>query len=165
MEEYPKGKMFYDAGGLGGGVRNEMNKMSFATTGVLFGGKVDKPEYTYIIYGKASTNQEYFHNWGSQAGWNLRLRANNTKSLFEGEDIDPYKCLFINPEIPRLKDVVLAEMAQAEWQDDTGKLRIEKQPHEPGQQKPPSPDCFDAVRAAFGRDAGNLRKLTRHVIM
>ena len=37
-----------------------------------------------------------------------------------GEQVDKGKCLFINPEIKNLEDI-LADMSQAEYRDDTGK--------------------------------------------
>ena len=61
-----------------------------------------------------------------------------------GEDVDPHNCLFINPAIPKLQDV-LAQLAQPEWDDSSGKLRIKKQPHEAGEQEPDSPDAYDAA--------------------
>ena len=68
------------------------------------------------------------------------------------ETIDPHKCLFINPEIPKLADA-LAELAQPEWNDDAGKLKVDKQPREPGESKPASPNAYDAVVLAFSSDA------------
>ena len=68
-----------------------------------------------------------------------------------GEQVDKGKCLFINPEIKNLEDI-LADMSQAEYRDDTGKTRVDKQPRGPGEPLPPSPDAFDAVRLAFSYD-------------
>ena len=123
---------------------------------------MDSPETTFIRRGQggAKTNAEYFRNWGSQAGWTLRLRANNTQALVNGDNIDPHQCLFINPDIPDLEKF-LAEMAQPEWDDDSGKLKIEKQPREPGETKAPSPDGFDAARLAFAADAGRIHRYLR----
>ncbi len=161
MDDYNTARFYYDAGGVGAGVRGPMIEAEpdFVVRGVNFGGKVDAPTMLYIRggHGKTKTNEEYFRNWGSQAGWLLRVRANNTQALMNGDDIDPEKCLFINPEIKNLEDV-LAEMAQPEWDDDTGKLKIEKQPREPGETKPPSPDCFDAARLAFAKDASRMSR-------
>ena len=44
-----------------------------------------------------------------------------------GEDIDPHRCLFINPDIENLHDL-LRELSQPEYNTDTGKLKITKQP-------------------------------------
>ena len=94
---------------------------------------------------------EYFFNWYAQASWVLRIRADNTMRLLAGENIDPHKCLFIDPAIPQLESH-LGEMSQPEWNDTGGKLRIDKQPHIDGQAKPSSPDTYDSVVMAFSTD-------------
>ena len=155
----------YDAGGPGAGVRGPMRDLSpsFQVRGVQFGGKVELPDVTFIRRGTggSKTNEQYFRNWASQAGWSLRLRANNTQRLLDGENINPDVCLFINPEIPNLKRA-LAAMAQPEWDDSSGKLKIDKQPREPGETEPPSPDEYDAAIMAFAGDLG--RPLTRLLV-
>ena len=155
----------YDAGGPGAGVRGPMRDLrpSFQVRGVQFGGKVELPEVTFIRRGTggSKTNEQYFRNWASQAGWALRIRANNTQRLLDGENINPDLCLFINPEIPNLKRT-LAAMAQPEWDDKNGKLKIEKQPREPGESEPPSPDEYDAAIMAFAGDLA--RPLTRLLV-
>ena len=156
----------YDAGGPGAGVRGPMRELqpqTFRVRGVQFGGKVELPEVTFIRRGTggSKTNEQYFRNWASQAGWALRMRANNTQRLLDGENVDPELCLFIHPEIPNLKRV-LAAMAQPEWDDGTGKLKIDKQPREPGETEPPSPDEYDAAIMAFGDDL--RRPLTRLLV-
>ena len=82
----------------------------------------------------------------------IRQRADNTLRLVNGDAVDPHDCLFINPEIANLSDK-MSDMSQAEWDDTTGKVRIEKQPHGPGERKPKSPDAFDGSRLAFSYDA------------
>ena len=151
-------RLDYDAGGMDA-VKGPIFDWKRKTGNTLtanpcrFNGKV---QGAGVIFERARPrsifNEQYFHNWGAQAGMALRMRANNTVRLTKGEDVDAGKCLFINPEIPRLTDF-LREMSQAEWRDDTGKLRVDKQPHGPGEQEPPSPDMFDAARLAFSTDA------------
>ena len=75
-----------------------------------------------------------------------------TQRLVNGEDVPLERCLFINPDIPELEDV-LSEMAQPEWDDSSGKLKIIKQPRAPGESKPASPDSWDAALMAFSTDA------------
>ena len=151
----------YDAGGVGAGVRGPMREgnPNFKIRAVQFGGKVELPRVPFLrgATGGVKTNEQYFYNWAAQAGWVLRLRANNTARLMAGESITPEKCLFINPDIKNLSDV-LAELAQPEWNDDTGKLKIDKKPKEPGEAEPPSPDSYDATIMAFGGDAGRVAK-------
>ena len=150
--------LYYDGGGPGAGVRGPLRDWMNAsghvmsTTPCVFGGTVQAPDIQFIRGSKPYTNGQYFGNWAAQAGWVLRLRAENTRHLMAGENIDPDTCLFINPEIPRLEEV-LSQMAQPEWNDDTGKMRIKKQPKHPGEPEPPSPDAYDAAILAFSRDA------------
>ena len=163
-DEHGVARFRYDAGGVGAAVRGPLIEMNpeFQVRGVQFGGKVDLPDATFLRRATtgARSNSEYFANWASQAGWVPRLRAMNTQRLVDGEVVDAADCLFIHPELPHLEDV-LAELAQPEWTDRTGKLKIEKQPHEAGEAEPPSPDCWDGTILAYGGDAGRAYRLMR----
>ena len=143
----------YDAGGPGAGVRGPLREKPrrFAIYGCQFGGKVQAPDVTFARGRRPITQAEYFANWASQAGWAVRLRAENTVRLLKGGAVSPEKCLFINPEIKDLSDK-LAVLAQPEWDDSTGKLRIAKRPKGPGEPEPPSPDDYDATILAFSND-------------
>ena len=145
--------VYYDIGGPGAGIRGPMLETdpTFFVQGCHFGGKVNGPTKQFTRGSKPKTNEQYFFNWAAQAGWNLRLRAEMTQRLVGGEPVDPHDCLFISPDLPNLQDV-LGEMAQPEWNDDTGKLRVDKQPREPGEAKPPSPDAYDSAVMAFSDD-------------
>lgn len=147
-------RFMYDAGGPGAGVRGPLREKSrpFSITGCQFGGSVQAPDVDFISGRSPKTQKEYFANWASQAGWAVRIRAEKTKRLVAGEEVNPDDCLFINPQIPNLPDI-LAELAQPEWDDASGKLRIKKQPREPGEAEPPSPDAYDATVLAFSTDA------------
>ena len=152
----------YDAGGPGAGVRGPLQeaKRPFAVRGCHFGGKVQAPDSTFVRGRKPITQAEYFANWASQAGWAVRLRAENTVRLLATGDVDPARCLFINPGIPNLPDK-LRVLEQPEWDKSSGKLKIIKRPREPGQKKPPSPDDYDGVILAFSNDC--RRGLKGHV--
>ena len=117
-----------------------------------FGGKVQGEE---VLFERARprsvTNKQFFLNFGSQSAMAIKMRADNTLRLMKGEAVDPHNCLFINPDILHMDDV-LADLSQAEWRDDTGKIKVEKQPHGPGEPEPPSPDRFDSARLAFSYD-------------
>ena len=143
----------YDSGGVGAGIRGPMRdtKPDFRVKGCQFGGVVQGEDTLFIGGREPKTNGQYFFNWAAQAGWNLRLRAEMTQRLMNGEKVDPHKCLFINPRIKNLEDI-LAQMAQPEFEDPTGKLRIIKQPRAPGEAKPPSPDAYDSTILAFSDD-------------
>ena len=153
-------RLDYDAGGVGAGVRGPIREwvrdnvpIQLYANGCVFNGKVQGENVLYITRRPRSiTNGAYFRNWGAQAGMTLRNRADATSRLTHGEKMDPHKCLFINPELSGLEDI-LADLSQAEWEDSTGKLRVLKQPHGPGEPEPPSPDVFDSCRLAFSHDA------------
>lgn len=152
-------RMFYDAGGVGTGWKAFYNQLllqrirpCYGAKPVIFNGKVMYPDKIYIRSGGVLySNNDYFSNIAAQLGWNLRLRAENTKRLLEGVQVDPHKCLFINPKIPHLQDL-LAHMNQPEVIEQSAGMRIEKQPRLPGQSKPPSPDSYDASILAFRSD-------------
>ncbi len=153
-------RLYYDAGGPGAGIRGPLRDWivegnnKFHYDGCRFGGEVQSPDIPFLRGTKPATNKQYFANWASQAGWAVRMRADNTVRLHNGDtSVDPDNCLFINPALPNLSSV-LAEMAQPEWTDRTGKVKIEKQPKAPGSSvEPPSPDIYDAVIMAFSYDA------------
>ena len=152
-------RMHYDAGGVGAGVRGPFQEMrpSFSVRGQHFGGAVELPDVPFTRVGdRVVTNGEYFKDWSSQAGWLLRLRAMNTQRLVAGEAVDPEMCLFINPKIVDLEDV-LAELSQPEY-DTTAKLKTDKKPREAGEPEPPSPDFYDGVVLSFSND---LRRIDR----
>ena len=151
--KYGVGRFMYDAGGVGAGIRGPIREGSpnFAVVGCQFGGAVQAEDVPYIAGRKPKTQKQYFANWASQAGWALRMRADMTQRLMNGEDVPLERCLFINPDLPDLEDV-LNEMAQPEWDAD-GKLKINKQPRAPGEPKPDSPDSWDAAVLAYSTDA------------
>ena len=161
--EHGASRLYFDLGGPGAGVRAKMMELhgqrDYEVRGVHFGGKVEGPDVRFTRgERKPITNGEYFFNRAAQMGWAVRLRATNTARLTDGEEVDPTRCLFVSPEIHRLEDV-LAQCAQPEWSDDTGKLKIDKQPREAGEAKPPSPDGYDATIQAFASDsARGLRR-------
>lgn len=152
--EYGAKRFMYDAVGVGAGIRGPIHedpKPTFRVEGCNFGGKVQAPDVNFTRGRDPQTNGEYFFNWFAQASWAVRLRAELTNRLMNGEDVDPHKCLFINPKIRNI-DSVLAILAQPEWEDKTGKLKVIKQPKEAGEQAPPSPDEYDAVVLAYSSD-------------
>ena len=149
----------YDAGGVGAGVRGPMReyirdeKLQLYANPCMFNGKVQGEGVMYLMRRPRSIeNGQYFRNWGAQSAMCLRQRADNTRRLVGGDDVDPLRCLFVSPDIPHLEDI-MAQWSQAEWDDSTGKLRVIKSPHGPGETPPPSPDMFDAARLAFSSDA------------
>ena len=156
-------RFYYDAVGVGSGIRGPLRdtEPEFVARGCQFGGAVEEPDDLFIAGRDPKTQGEYFRNWFAQASWALRLRAENTMRLAGGEDIDTEKCLFINPKISDL-EYRLAEMAQPEWDESSGKVRIDKQPRQAGEAEPKSPDNFDAAVLAGTYD---LRRSLRYLMV
>jgi len=144
-------RLYYDVGGPGGGVRSyllEIEDRPYFADPVNFGGKVtgEEREYSHRV-----KNKDFFMRRNSQMAWNLRLRAQRTQRLLDGEAINPMSCLFISSNIPDL-DEYLNQLAQPVWDENqTGKLVIDKMPEE-GMR---SPDLYDATALAFGWDSRN----------
>lgn len=141
----------YDAGGLGAGIRSHMvdihekEGIDYYLVPANFGGKVSAPK---TIFSRSTSNEMMFARRGGQLAWGVRLRAEATASLLEGENVDPEMCLFINPAIRRV-DEFLAELSQPEWEEDSsGRVRIVKA--KPGE---PSPDKYDGTVLAYESDS------------
>ena len=156
-------RLYFDVGGVGGGIRShliDMGNLPFDVRPMNFGGSVDGAE---VIYTRGATNQDFFFRKNAQMGWALRLRAEATKRWLDPDDtanIDPSRCLFINPEIRHLEDA-LGEFSQPEWdENNSGQMVVLKQPSLVGtSDKPPSPDRYDAGILSFAADSQRgLRK-------
>ena len=148
-EDWEVDRVNYDAGGVGAGVRSDFAQMTnrrYAIRPELFGASIKGPETTYSYRLK---NKDFFRLRNGQLGWALRLRAQATERLMAGEDIPLERCLFINPGIPLLDDL-LAQMAQPEWKENpqTGKLELEKR-----DANERSPDLYDGCVLAFASDS------------
>ena len=142
-------RMYYDGTGVGSGIRGYMaltrDRRTYASRPVNFGGSVTAPDklFTYRM-----TNREMFSRRNAQMGWAVRMRAENTKRLLNGEQVSPDQCLFINPDIPDLEDYLL-QLSQPEWKENAaGRIVIDKQPDDA-----PSPDKYDGTVLAFARDS------------
>lgn len=142
--------LHYDVGGVGAGVRSHLADMdtdarTYATRPVNFGAAVEGKDVSYT---RGVSNADFFARRSSQLAWALRLRAQNTVRLRDGEAVDPARCLFVSPDIPRLEEY-LAQLAQPQWDENpSGKLTIDKSPDDA-----PSPDLYDATALAFARDS------------
>ena len=151
----------YDAGGVGAGCREFFDDLRLEVTqrpdydpqAVLyeavpeqFGAGVKGGERRYA---QRADNAGFFSKRNMQMAWGLRLRAERTVRLMEGEDIDLLTCLFIPHDLPDLEGV-LGELSQPTYTENpvTGKLVLDKTPD--GE---PSPDRADAVFLAYGRDS------------
>ena len=141
-------RLNYDTQGVGAGVKSELNRIGtrpYRALPVSFGEAVRGPEkiFTYKV-----KNSEFFMRRNAQLGWAVRIRAENTRKFIDGESMDPRKCLFINPDIPRIEEL-LGEMSQPTWREnELGKVTLTKR-----DETEASPDLYDAVVLAFARDS------------
>ena len=158
-QEHSVLRMYYDAGGLGAGIKSELSKLKYSSDPnavyrpevtkfepFLFGGSVHGPDHKYT---KGILNKDFFAKLNAQAWWNLRLRAENTLRALDGQEVNFERCLFINGKINDI-DTLLSELSQCVYDDTTGKIKVDKSPDDQ-----PSPNMADAVIMAFAYD---LRK-------
>ncbi|MCY3553722.1 MAG: phage terminase large subunit [Gemmatimonadetes bacterium] len=157
MRELGGTRLYYDVGGVGAGIRSHLIEMKPSPTyGIRpenFGGAVKGPK---VLYTRGQTNEQFFQRRNAQLGWGMRLRANLTQRLMEGDDVDMNKCLFISPELER-REEALAEFDQPIWEEDTsGRMKIDKTPDDA-----PSPDAYDGAILSFAYDSeGGLTRPT-----
>ena len=151
-------RLFYDAGGLGAGVRGFMavfgasrGPRNYALEPTFFNGVVEGREYEYM---DGATNGDFFRSRNSQMGWALRLRAENTKRLEEGDgSVDPDECLFIDSGALRRAgwniQEYLLDLSQPIYKEDmNSRLVIDKAPDSKS-----SPHGFDSLSLAYGWDS------------
>ena len=141
-------RLYYDGGGVGAGVRSDFAKMAsrpYIVRPENFGGAVQGKDVTFSY---RTPNGDFFDRRNSQMAWAVRLRAQNTQRLMNGEGVDPRRCLFINPALKDLEGF-LSQLSQPLWEENVrGKVVIEKSPDDA-----PSPDLYDATVLAFAADS------------
>ena len=147
-------RLFFDATGVGAGAKSEFSKItsrSYAVKPFRFGDPVKGPETTFVKTGaKPIYNKEAFLRQNAQAGWNLRLRLDNTIKALDGDTVDYEKCLFISGDIPNLEEYLI-EMSQPIYDYDIAdRIKLDKAPDDK-----PSPDMYDATVMAFAHDIRN----------
>ena len=153
LAEHDAYSLYYDATG-GDTIMGEFMRLepNYRVLPVNFGGKVAGPG---VMYEPRRTNEQVFARRNAQMAFNLRLRANRTVRLMNGDtDVDPATCLFIRSDIPRLEQY-LSELTQPKYRSNptTGKIEIDKR----GDENKKSPDSYDATALAFARDCDYLR--------
>ena len=151
LAEWDAYRVYYDATG-GDTIRGEILRLDpdYQVRPVNFGGAVEHPK---AMYETRRTQEQVFARRNAQMAFALRLRANRTVRLLEGDpDVDPVDCLFINPDIPNLEKY-LSELTQPQYRTNptTGKLQIDKR----GEENAKSPDAYDATALAFCRDSAD----------
>ena len=142
-EGYDIIRIYYDAASP---IKTDLMNAGFlGIRPVAFGGKVGGED---TFYEPKVTNKAQFARRNIQMADNLRLRANRTLRLVNGQDIDPSLCLFINPRIPRLESV-FADFSQPKRRVNPthGKWELVK-----AADNEKSPDRYDALSLAYGVD-------------
>ena len=155
---YPVTRLYHDAGTPG--MRGEImkrNGLRFGVRSIGFGNAVNGPDVFYEI---GRPNKLVFARLNIQMADALRLRANRTVRLLNGAtDIDPNKCLFIDPDCVRGVrgldlEGMLADLGRPirRIEPETGKWKIDKRG---GEDK--SPDLFDGLCLSYWDDTRRLR--------
>ena len=158
-------RLFFDAVGCGGFATSTLRKRkpAFACIPFMGGNSAMGGDYSFMRSGAVDiTNADYFKNCKSQQWWNLRLRAENTLRLLDGETIrDPsYYLSFDSSTIePEAMDSLLRQLTQATWKEDSsGRIVIDKCPGDyevtvdGKKEKRRSPNDGDSCGYAFVRD-------------
>ena len=159
-------RLYFDSTGVGSPMRGELNRLleerqeknkafsGYISRGVNFGQAVGGPKKFYT---RGKTNSDTFARRNAQMAFALRLRANRTVALLQGnKDVDPNECLFISPKIPQLERY-MAILSRPLWRINptSGKIEIDKRQKAGNVQGTgdESPDLFDATTLAFARDS------------
>lgn len=134
-------RLFYDAVGVGGFANKQLKKVKRVIYKILrvipfMGGhSVYGGDYPFIKDVKSNytiSNKDFFKNAKSQQWWNLRLRAENTIRMLEGETVarPDYYLSFDSSTIPEVQlETLLKEIAQASYKEDaSGRIVIDKAP-------------------------------------
>ena len=146
-QDYNVFRLYYDSSSP---MRREFTALNvpYGVRPVSFGGEVTGKER---LYEPRRTNEQTFTRRNIQLADAVRLRASRTVRLLKGDAIDPARCLFINPDLPRL-DKFLSELAEPirRLNPVSGKWELDKRG---GDENAESPDSFDALSLAFARDS------------
>jgi len=144
---------FYDADGLGSGVRGDANNINEVRT------KVGKPSIRDMPFrGSAAVyqpdsemvakrkNKDFFANLKAQSWWALRLRFQQTyRAVVERLPVGVDDIISIDPNLPELLPLTM-ELSQPTYSiNNAGKIVIDKMPD--GMR---SPNLADAVMIVYG---------------
>lgn len=151
-DEHGHKSLFYDADGLGAGVRGDariLNERRQAedrgyVNDEPFRGSsaVENPD-SQMVPGRY--NRDLFANRKAQAWWQLRMRFQSTyRAVVSGIPADPDEIISLDPNLPEL-NTLLQELSQPTYSlNSVGKILIDKAPD--GCR---SPNLADAVMIAF----------------
>ena len=146
-----EGRLYYDSQGVGTGAKVYFNDVLVNRPytvrpfkfGAVPGGKDVKVD-------SRSTNAALFARRNAQAWYWLRIRAQNTQRLMNGDKVDPMDCLFIDPQGIREFEEFKAELAQPQWKYDTAMRMVAVKADEKAGER--SPDFGDASVMSFAAD-------------
>ncbi len=153
--------LFYDADGLGAGVRgdarviNEKNRETgqreITVEPFRGSGSVHNPDDEMVEKRK---NKDFFANLKAQSWWWLRLRFQETFRALEGRDYDPDFIISLSSEHIDAKELALltTELSQPTYtKNGSGKILVNKQPDGAS-----SPNRADSVMICFNPQVANL---------
>lgn len=153
--------MFYDADGLGAGVRgdarviNEKNletgQREIIVEPFRGSGAVHDPEGEIV---EKRQNKDFFANLKAQSWWWLRLRFQETFRALEGRDYDPEFIISLSSEDIDPKELALltTELSQPTYtKNGSGKILVNKQPDGAS-----SPNRADSVMICFNPQVARL---------
>lgn len=162
-DENSLGTVFYDADGLGAGVRGDarninLQRMATGNPELMVlpfrgSGEVSHPDASPFasVDERASKkdvgrkNKDFFYNAKAQGWWSLRRRFQATfRAVTEGGEFDKEEIISLSSSIPGLQKLV-NELSQPTYsQSANGKILVDKMP--PGSK---SPNLADSVMIAF----------------
>jgi hypothetical protein len=151
-EEREYRRFFYDADGLGAGVRGDArvineqraeNRMPpIAAEPFRGSGAVDDPEGEMVQKRK---NKDFFANAKAQAWWALRIRFQKTyRAVVEKMEFNPDEIISLSGDLPELLKLT-SELSQPTYQvNGVGKIVVDKAP-----EGTRSPNLADSVMICF----------------
>ena len=152
MEEDLVDLLYYDSTGLGAGAKSAFAKQYGLRNKMIrplpFNRKVAFPKKPYT---SGLSQAEAFNNRFAQICWSVRLKADNTKRLVSGEDVNPQDCLFFHPELREVNKFI-PQLSTPVYNYDNRQMKIDKY-GEPEKETKRSPDMFDALMLAFASDS------------
>ena len=151
MERYRANHVYADGTGVGQGAISQFQARGIRHHAVLFGAP---PRGAKVLWLPGTRNEDQFQMRNGQLAWVVRMRLENTWRVQQGEQLDPARCMWIDPEVEE-PDLLVREVSQPIW-TKMSERRIKLDKH--GGEELPSPDLFDAMCLAFAVDsAGGLR--------
>jgi len=163
-EELEHDLFYYDADGLGAGVRGDARVINEARASLgksriqdepfQGSGAVWQPDGEMVAKRK---NKDYFANAKAQSWWALRLRFEKThRAVVDKLEYNPDDIISIDPNLPELT-LLTMELSQPTYSiNQVGKIVIDKQP-----EGTRSPNLADAVMIAYQPGSRSLETWLR----